>query len=153
MKIIDRLFEYLNYQGIKPTAFEKQIGLSNGYLGKQKRRNADIGESVLINIIENSPLLSVNWLLFGSGQMLADKNSNKVDEPSVGYVKSTDINLYKLLNTALEERILEKDARIVELNDTIRMQQDYIDCLKKMTRAGPPIESCPSNAKESKSTH
>ena len=38
MKAIERLYQYLDYKGVKPTRFEKEIGLSNGYLGTQLKR-------------------------------------------------------------------------------------------------------------------
>lgn len=44
MKAVDRLYEYLNIKGLKPTAIEKAIGISNGYLSAQKKRQADIGK-------------------------------------------------------------------------------------------------------------
>ncbi len=75
MKIISRIYEYLDYKDIPPTKFEKEIGLSNGYLGIQRKRNADIGESVIVKIIDNCRDLSLEWLLTGNGQMLkADKH-------------------------------------------------------------------------------
>lgn len=36
MKAIDRFYEYLAEKSLKPTAIEKEIGLSNGYLSAQK---------------------------------------------------------------------------------------------------------------------
>ena len=42
MKAIERLYQYMEYKGLKPTALEKEIGLSNGYLGVQRKRNADM---------------------------------------------------------------------------------------------------------------
>lgn len=70
MKAIDRLYEYLDFKGMKATPFEAKAGLSNGYLGKQLKRNADLGESILLKIIENCLDLNPLWLLQGSGPML-----------------------------------------------------------------------------------
>ncbi|MFB9078949.1 helix-turn-helix transcriptional regulator [Flavobacterium procerum] len=72
MKAIERLYEYINFKGIKATPFEVRIGLSNGYLGKQLKRNADLGEGILLRIIENCQDLNPIWLLLGSGSMLKD---------------------------------------------------------------------------------
>jgi hypothetical protein len=44
--------------------------LSNGYLGKQLARNADLGEGVMNRILENCPDINSNWLLTGKGEML-----------------------------------------------------------------------------------
>lgn len=70
MKAINRVYKYIDYKGIKPTPFESKIGLSNGYLGKQLKRNADLGEGVLIKIIENCPEINPEWLLTGKEPML-----------------------------------------------------------------------------------
>lgn len=82
MKIIDRFFQYIDYKGIKPTVFEKSIGLSNGYLGVQRKRNADIGEGVINKIIDNCLDLSIIWLIRGEGEML--KKNTDGDDTNFG---------------------------------------------------------------------
>jgi hypothetical protein len=72
MKAINRLYQYLEYKGLKPTNFEKEIGLSSGYLSTQKKRKADIGESVLNRITDYCCDLNPTWLLTGVGEMLLD---------------------------------------------------------------------------------
>lgn len=69
MKAIDRLYQYIDYKDIKAGPFEKMTGLSNGYLGKQLKRNADLGEGILTKIIENCPDLNPLWFLMGIGDM------------------------------------------------------------------------------------
>ena len=81
MKAIERLYEYFELKSIKPTAFEKAIGLSNGYLGTQKKRNADMGEAVILNIVNNCRDLSLNWLLTGQGSMLQDIEAISMPKP------------------------------------------------------------------------
>ena len=78
-KIINRIFKYLKFKQIHHTRFEKDIGLSNGYLKLQLKRNADIGESVLKKIIDNSLDINPEWLLTGKGEML--KSDTKPDDP------------------------------------------------------------------------
>ena len=70
MKAIERVYKYIDFIGIKAIPFEKKIGLSNGYLGKQLVRKADLGEGILMKIIENCPEISPEWLLTGKGSML-----------------------------------------------------------------------------------
>lgn len=77
MKAIERVYKYIDFIGIKAIPFEKKIGLSNGYLGKQLVRKADLGEGILMKIIENCPEISPEWLLTGEGEMLKEgKKSN-----------------------------------------------------------------------------
>lgn len=70
MKAIERLYEYLDYKKLKPTALEKEIGLSNGYISVQKKRNADMGEGALNKIIDYCRDINPLWLLTGEGSML-----------------------------------------------------------------------------------
>lgn len=81
MKIIDRIYQYIECKQLKPTPFEQKIGVSSGYLKKMFNRNADIGESVITKFAEYCPDVSIEWLLTGRGEML----KNTSDAPIVSY--------------------------------------------------------------------
>jgi len=70
MKAIERIYQYIDYKKINKSDFEKKCGISNGYLGKMHQRNADIGESILVQIIEYCPDISPEWLIIGQGTMI-----------------------------------------------------------------------------------
>ncbi len=80
MKIIQRLYQYINEKGVRPAEFERTIGLSNGYIGKMYARLSDVGEGVLIQIIENCPDLNPMWLILGRGEMFNDPGDNNIPE-------------------------------------------------------------------------
>ena len=107
MKSIDRLFQYFDYKGIKPTRFEKEYGLSNGYLTQQLKRNADIGESILIKIINNCQDINPGWLLTGEGEMLKQIQQ----EQAPGQPHSEEY--WKEL-IASQQRTIESQSRIIE---------------------------------------
>ena len=90
MKSIERFYEYLAVKGIKPTAFEKSIGLSNGYLSAQKKRNADMGESIMIKIIDNCRDINANWLLTGKGSMIIENKYNYEIASSENHILKED---------------------------------------------------------------
>lgn len=69
MKAIERLYLYFEKKGLKPTVVEKEINLSNGYFSAQKKRNADMGERIMMKIIDNCRDLNPEWLLTGCGSM------------------------------------------------------------------------------------
>lgn len=85
MKAIERLYEYLDYKKLKPTALEKEIGLSNGYISVQKKRNADMGEGALNKIIDYCRDINPLWLLTGEGSMLRreQKKAEMPETPSI----------------------------------------------------------------------
>ena len=70
MKVIDRIYDYMIFKGLKPATFEKATGLSNGYIATQKKRNADIGEGVVAKILKTYNDISPEWLITGEGGML-----------------------------------------------------------------------------------
>ena len=87
MKAIERLYQYLDYKCLKPTALEKEIGLSNGYLGNQRKRNADMGEGAFNKIIDYCRDINPVWLLTGKGDMINEDNTIKEmlsNNPSIG---------------------------------------------------------------------
>ena len=82
MKAIERLYEYIDSKGYRPTNFEKEIGLSSGYLSIQKKRNADIGETVVNKINDYCQDINIEWLLTGQGSMLREtKRTEKIYTP------------------------------------------------------------------------
>jgi transcriptional regulator len=78
MKAINRVIQYIDNKGINNSLFEKKCGLSNGYLGTQLRRNADLGEGVLNKILDNCLDVSPEWLLTGRGEMLKSEGGTEV---------------------------------------------------------------------------
>lgn len=139
MKIIERLFQYIDYKGIKHTRFEKEIGLSNGYLNTQLKRKADLGEGIITKIIDNCLDINVTWFITGKGNMINNENGNLkgnlkgnlIDEksgntdppPDIGELQS-EVERLRKENAALKESnddkkliidLLKKDAKLAEL--------------------------------------
>ena len=84
MKAIDRIFQYINFKGLNKSEFERNTSISNGYLAKQLQRKADIGESILISILEYCPEINPEWLLTGKGNMLKEADIKTVSQSIVG---------------------------------------------------------------------
>lgn len=95
MKAIERLYQYLDYKGIKPARFEKENGLSNGYLGTQLKRNGNLGEDIINKIIDNCLDLNPVWLLTGKQKMIK--------------IHPYGANLYHDQNNHLNESLSEED--------------------------------------------
>ena len=82
MVAIERFFYFLEKKGLKHTPIEKEIGLSNGYLGKMKARKASIGSDVIEKIVSMFPDLNTDWLITGKGDMLKGNNTEiSIKEP------------------------------------------------------------------------
>ena len=70
MEMKDRLLEFIAYLGVSNYAFEKAVGLSNGYV---RSLNGAIGADKLLDICRAYPQLSRDWLLTGVGDMVVHK--------------------------------------------------------------------------------
>ena len=70
-----RLLDFIKSKGIGQGAFEKSVGLSNGYINNLK---SSPSSASLQKILCKYPELNENWLLTGNGQML--KNTDIIRE-------------------------------------------------------------------------
>lgn len=123
MKAINRFYKYLAEKSLKPTAIEKEIGLSNGYLSAQKKRGADMGEGMMLKVIDYFRDINPLWLLTGEGPMLRD--SKNPEESKLGCTPNatpisgqSDAVTLRLMDK-LDEKdniIKEKESKIDHLN-------------------------------------
>jgi len=109
MKAIERLKQYIDFKGSNNSLFEKEIGMSNGYIGTQLKRKADLGEGVIVKILENCLDMNLEWLITGKGKMI---KSNIENSPN-------------------EEFEVEKDKEIERLKDKISDLQTINELLTR----------------------
>ncbi len=65
--VIDRVRFFIDYMSISVSAFERSVGLPNGYISKIKK---NIGQDKLEEILRVYPQLRSPWLYYGEGEML-----------------------------------------------------------------------------------
>jgi len=97
MVAIERFYSYIKEKGLKPTPLERDLGLSNGYIGKMLKRKSSIGSDVLEKIVYHFPDLNPNWLLSGKGEMIIKTKSteNVTNLSEEGKTKSTENVTFK----------------------------------------------------------
>jgi hypothetical protein len=71
--IKSRLIEFLAYLGVGQNAFEKKVGISNGYINNVKD---SIGSKIIYKISSVYPFLNTEWLLTGKGEMLTNHQTS-----------------------------------------------------------------------------
>jgi hypothetical protein len=81
MSINKRTKTFVKSQEITMKAFEKSINASNGYINNITR---SIGLEKIDLIVEKYPLLNIEWLLTGKGDML--KPLSAINEPTDQYI-------------------------------------------------------------------
>lgn len=67
---LKRLKQFLDFKGIKVSAFEKEVGMSNGSFASQLKNDKTIGVDKLENILKKYPDINIEWLLTGNGDMI-----------------------------------------------------------------------------------
>jgi hypothetical protein len=109
-----RLSEFITSLNIAPSRFEKECGLSNGYLRQlRKEPSRDKIES----IIAKFPQLSIEWLLNGEGEMLRAGYTQNVTE-SENFTQTGNVTVHgdsaallKVLDELSAQRKLTEKAQ------------------------------------------
>ncbi|MBL0882456.1 MAG: hypothetical protein IBJ16_03745 [Chitinophagaceae bacterium] len=105
MTVPERLYAFMHFKQLKARTVELECGLSNGYLGKQRKNKGSFGGNILRKIEQRFPELNMTWLLSGDGEMLNAK--------------------YREVNTVLFDTVEEESAIYGSV------QQEIISLLRK----------------------
>jgi transcriptional regulator with XRE-family HTH domain len=116
MCVKERLIEYLKSKNISQSTFERNVGLSNGYVNNIRK---SIQPDKIQRIALLYPDLNIGWLMTGNGNML-------ISEPVVSEVSDYREKYYVLLE---ENRVLYKEKD--KLNREIEKLKNEIKVLKK----------------------
>lgn len=127
-RLRERVREYCDYMNIRISHFEKKAGLSNGYFNQVSKKPS---ESKLMQIEEAHPLLNIDWLCTGRGEMIKSGTSQSANgdntiQVSGNNVDMRNINQSKGLKEDLK-RIKELEQRIEELTKDKEMLQSLVD--------------------------
>lgn len=111
-----RLDIYMKYKGLNDNKITVEAGISNGLIGKGRKRGS-LSQDNISKILCTYSDLSADWLLTGKGDMIAQPNEAP---PSA---------------SALEERLLaiikEKDIKIEEQAKIIGRLEERVETLSK----------------------
>jgi hypothetical protein len=130
--IITRLMEYAKSKRYTISAFERELGLSNGYFNAVSRRdNAAIGSDKISVIMQKFTDLDINWLITGIGTMTKPETALVIETPA-GTNSSRIISIdesqlpaqrkYELCRDA----VLELEKRTVFLERELEMKNKII---------------------------
>lgn len=127
------------------------MGLSNGYLSAQRKRGADIGESMMNKIIDYFRDINPEWLLTGRGEMLKTKYPPESSAPKKEPIFSNKDNDNKSAKQEGAVDILltiirEKDGIIQEQAEEIgrlRERVEQLECIKEALER--PASGVPSS--------
>ncbi len=122
MDIKERIIFYAKSMDMPISKFEKQCGMSNGYI---KNFKGNLSAAKLEGILNSFPELSREWLLYGEGDMLKDsvvQTSRGNNSPNINgngnHVQGTSA----LLDNALE---LQR-AALTEISEMRKLLQEQV---------------------------
>lgn len=114
--IKQKILYFIDSQGITKYDFYKKTGITRGVLDQ----NTGLSEDNLARFLAYYSQISVNWLLFDQGPMLKTNTiNNTIKEPS----------------SECQEKIKQKEAEILKLNETIADQREAISTLREIVSA------------------
>ncbi len=126
MTVPERFYEFMHFKQLKARTVEMECGLSNGYLGKQRKNKGSFGGNILRKIEQRFPELNMTWLLSGEGDMLTAKYRevntdlfDTVEEESVIY------------GSAQQEIIVLLKKQIEQMESALSDKQKLIQILEK----------------------
>ena len=112
-EIKQRLLYYIESQHLNKGIFFKKIDVtSSSFTGKAL--NCELGGSSIVNVIQNYPELSVDWLLLGKGEMLKSDNV-KVDDVNFCLPEADTIFVRIVDNETVFEFVVGKELCRIDL--------------------------------------
>lgn len=144
MSVKQRLIDFISYKKISIRAFEKAVGLSNGYVNNI---SVSIKYEKMQMISLRFPELNPIWLMMGEGEMLkkSDEDSKPVEQCSIvnevpkNYEPRFDLEAIEALNNVIKkmserynsvcqdnERLREDNKSIRNENDVFRIENDRL---------------------------
>lgn len=134
MDIKDRLLEFIKSQNISNAKFERDCGLSNGYINSIRK---SISIDKLEQILRAFPNLRREWLMNGEGDMLI--SSQELSEPpSVAEdQKGGNHNINVQGNASNIQNFSQDGAIVIALNEISEMRKllaEVIDINKEQSK-------------------
>jgi hypothetical protein len=117
LRLIERLYQFIEHKGLSAYAFERSCEFSNGYLKKQLKGGGSVGSDILEKIHHAYPELSLIWLITGRGDMIFSEDQNQeAQDPGQGYSSDGEelVSLLKDKIKLLEASVADKE-RIISL--------------------------------------
>lgn len=122
MNVRERLKQFIKSQSLSVCAFEKQIGVYNGFVNTIVKT---IDNEKLSKILTIYPNLNKNWLLFGEGEMLLNQPTNVINITKNSGGNNAIGNNNKI-GGGCDSELIKTQA------ETIKQQQNTIEKLTEM---------------------
>lgn len=97
LSFFDRLDKFMEYSGLNDNKITNETGISNGIIGKGRKRGA-LSQDNISKILYRYPELDANWLFTGEGKMIksSDNQIHQPQENESQMINETQMSVYKL---------------------------------------------------------
>lgn len=85
-KILLRIYQFTDSQGISIRELERTIGATNGVISGAIKNNREIGSDKIENFLQAYPQVSAEWLFRGIGEMLIQPDDSAAKNPTLDFV-------------------------------------------------------------------
>lgn len=111
-----QLDKYMKYKGLNDNKITVAAGISNGLIGKARKKGGSLSQENISKILYTYSDLSADWLLTGRGEMLRDSN---IQPPETSVIYKSDPKDIAALSD--KQMIIDRDAELISaLRDKIR---------------------------------
>lgn len=127
MGIKERIQQLIDFKRLSVLAFEKSVGLSNGYL----RNTANISAENCAKILATYPDVSAEWLMKGEGEM--QKHMQAIGDISNSNVAGVNVSGTEIhiSNPGAYNALLETVKTYQKITEKYQSQMDEIIALLK----------------------
>jgi len=140
-----RLFEFLAYLGIGQNKFEKNCGLSIGYINKLK---GDMKLDTINKIISTYSELNKDWLMSGEGDMLKNEKNTKSEDLSMSDLVRILDNVSESIKQNAEANKLNAEANKLSAEANERNSRNIEKMLDLLSEKNKPTFDVPKKQGE-----
>lgn len=109
-----RILEVFAHSGLSRIDFANKIGISNAVMSHISSGRNKASTDLILNILNNFPDISTDWLLLGQGEMLRSR-AGRIDKQLVSEL-SEHVAQLKATQVSGLEKIRALEAQIQSLN-------------------------------------
>lgn len=121
---IDRLDQYMSLRHLNDNKVSRQLGLSNGTIGKSRKEGRDLSDRVVEQILKSYPELNGEWLMTGEGEMLianSGKNSQVIGTNSGTAINGDGAGVVRRMQDQIDE-LISQNSELISIIKNLTMK-------------------------------
>jgi transcriptional regulator with XRE-family HTH domain len=120
LSINERIIKILDYYGISRYKCSQETGISEAVLLNIYKGNNKPSLDVVVKLLNSYKVINTNWLIFGKGNMLTEKNISVIDKERPPDTCSNCFNLTERLKTT--EKALKHAETALDLYERLKQK-------------------------------